>query len=65
MENSKRKIQQFIKYYLRGGVKGLPGLVSGPLTVAVVHADGVNLFFVTFDAVWSANVVSEDPGLGG
>ena len=31
--------------------------------MAVVHADGVDLFFVTFDAVGSANVVTEDPRL--
>ena len=31
--------------------------------VSVVHADRVNLFFITFDTVWRANVVSEQPGL--
>ena len=36
---------------------------DGKLTV--VHANGVDLFFVTFDAVWRADIISEDPGLVG
>jgi len=31
--------------------------------MAVVHADGVDLFFVALDAVGRANVVAEDPCL--
>ncbi len=33
--------------------------------MSVVHADRVDLLFVTLDAVGSTNVVSEDPGLSG
>jgi len=33
--------------------------------VTVVHANRVDLLFVTFDAVWRADIVSEDPGLVG
>jgi hypothetical protein len=29
----------------------------------MVHADRVNLFFITFDTVWCANIVSEQPGI--
>jgi hypothetical protein len=50
-------------FHLRGGVEGVPGNVCWPVVVSVVHADGVDLFFVTLDAVGSTNVVSEDPSL--
>ena len=33
--------------------------------MAVVQADGVHLLFVSLDAVGTADVVTEDPGLGG
>lgn len=49
--------------YLRGGVPGVPVDVGGEVGVTVVHADGVNLFFVTLDAVGGTDVISEDPGL--
>ena len=48
---------------LRGGVPGVEERVSGEMGVSVMHADRVNLFFVTFDTVGRANVVSEQPGL--
>ena len=51
------------KGYLRGGVEGVPGDVCGPVVVTVVATDGVDLLFVTLDAVGGTNVVSEDPGL--
>jgi len=38
------------------------------VAVAVVHADGVDLLFITFDAVRRTNVVTEEPcftSLGG
>lgn len=50
-------------FHLRGGVEGVPGNVCGPVVVSVVHTDGVDLFFVTLDAVGSTNVVSKDPSL--
>jgi hypothetical protein len=28
-----------LKFYLRGRIESLPGLVGGPFTVTVVHAD--------------------------
>ena len=31
--------------------------------MSVVHTDRVDLLFVTFDSVWSTNVISEKPGL--
>jgi hypothetical protein len=31
--------------------------------VAVVHADGVDLFFIALNAVGGADVITEDPGL--
>jgi hypothetical protein len=49
---------------LRGRVPSVPSDFGGPVTVAVVHADGVDLLFVTLDAVGSADVVPEQPGLG-
>jgi hypothetical protein len=33
--------------------------------MTVVHADGVDLLFVTFDAMRCTNVVTEDPSLTG
>ena len=45
--------------YLRGGVPGVEESVGGEMGVSVMHADRVDLFFITFDAVWRANVVSE------
>ena len=50
---------------LRSGVPGVPCDVRGEVGVTVVHADGVDLLLVTFDAVGGANVVSEDPGFAG
>ena len=35
------------------------------VVVAVVQADGVHLLFVSLDAVGTADVVTEDPGLCG
>ena len=49
--------------HLRGGVPGVPVNLGGEVSVSVVHADGVNLLFVTFDTVGGTNVVSENPGL--
>jgi hypothetical protein len=49
--------------HLRGGVEGVPGDVCGPMVVTVVHTYGVNLLFVTLDAVRGTEVISEDPGL--
>jgi len=46
-----------------GGVPRVPCDLRGEVGVAVVHADGVNLLFVTLDSIGSTNVVSEDPGL--
>jgi len=31
------------------------------VAVAVIHTDGINLFFVTFDAVRGTNIISENP----
>jgi len=47
------------------GVVGVPCDVMGPVGVSVVHADRVNLFFVTLHTVRGADVISEDPGFGG
>ena len=49
--------------YLRSGVEGVPGEFAGPVVVTVVHTNGVNLLFVTLDAVGGTNVVTEDPSL--
>ena len=49
--------------YLRSRVPGVPCRLRGEVGVTVVHADGVDLLFVTFDAVRGTDVVSEDPGL--
>jgi len=35
------------------------------VVVTVVHANGVDLLFVTFDAMRRTNVVTEDPSLTG
>lgn len=35
------------------------------MSVSVVHTNGVDLLFVTFNTVRGTNVVSEDPGLVG
>ena len=51
--------------YLRCGVPGVPGDFGREVGVSVVLADGVDLLFVTLDAVGGTNVVSEDPGLTG
>jgi len=42
-----------------GRVEGVPVDLAGPVGVAVVPSDGVDLFFVTLDSVWSSDVVSE------
>ena len=42
-----------------GGVVGVPGNFGWPVTVSVMHTNGVDLFFVTLDTVWGTNVVSE------
>mmetsp|Transcript_30226 Transcript_30226/g.40176 ORF Transcript_30226/g.40176 Transcript_30226/m.40176 type:complete len:346 (-) Transcript_30226:171-1208(-) len=47
-----------------GGVPGVPCHLRGEVGVTVVHADGVHLLFVTFDAMGRTDVVTEDPGLG-
>jgi hypothetical protein len=45
------------------GVEGVPCEVTWPVCMSVMHTDRVNLFFVTFDSVRSADVISEDPSL--
>jgi len=42
-----------------GRVEGVPVDLAGPVGVAVVPADRVNLFFVTLDSVWGSDVISE------
>ena len=49
--------------YLRSGVPGVPCDFRGPVAVTVMHTNGVDLLFVTLDAVRSSNVVTEDPSL--
>ena len=51
------------KRYLRSGVPSVEEIISREVSVSVVLSDRVNLFFITFDAVWRANVVPEQPGL--
>jgi hypothetical protein len=34
------------------------------VVVAVMHANGVDLLFVTLDTVGSTDIVSEEPGIG-
>lgn len=51
------------KRYLRRGVPSVEEIISREVSVSVVLSDRVNLFFITFDAVWRANVVPEQPGL--
>ena len=51
--------------HLRGGVPGVPCHIRGEVGVTVVHADRVDLLFVTFDAVGRTDVVTEDPSLAG
>jgi len=48
-----------------GGVEGVPVELGGEVVVTVVHTNGVDLLFVALDAVGRADVVTEDPGLGG
>ena len=49
--------------YLRGRVPGVPMDIRWEVIMSVVHTDRVDLLFVTFDSVWSTNVISEKPGL--
>jgi hypothetical protein len=44
-------------------VVGVEGSLTGPMEMAVVTSHGVDLLFVTLDAVGSTNVVSVQPGL--
>jgi hypothetical protein len=44
------------------GVEGVPGELGRPVTVSVMHTNGVDLLFVTFDTVRGTNVISEKPG---
>ena len=44
------------------GVEGVPGELGRPVTVSVMHTNGVNLLFVTLDTVRGTNVISEKPG---
>jgi hypothetical protein len=44
-------------------VESVPGDVMRPVSVTVVQADGVNLFFITLNSVGCADVISEDPSL--
>jgi len=44
------------------GVEGVPSELGRPVTVSVMHTNGVNLLFVTFDTVRGTNVISEKPG---
>jgi len=46
-----------------GRVVGVEQAIGWEVSVAVVHADRVHLFFITFNTVWGSNVVSEQPGL--
>jgi hypothetical protein len=45
------------------GVECIPGKLGWPVRVSVVHTNGVNLLFITFDTVWGTNVISEKPSL--
>ena len=44
------------------GVECVPGELGRPVTVSVMHTNGVNLLFVTLDTVRGTNVISEKPG---
>lgn len=41
------------------GVVSIPCLGGWPVTVSVMHTDGVDLLFVTLDTVWSTDIISE------
>ena len=65
MATERRLRERIAVVYLRSGVPGVPGDLRLEVGVSVVLADGVDLFFVTLDAVGGTNVVSEDPSLTG
>ena len=44
------------------GVECVPSKLGWPVRVSVVHTNGVNLLFVTFDTVWCTDIISEKPG---
>jgi hypothetical protein len=43
-------------------VISVPGNLTWPMVVSVVHTNTVDLFFITFDTVWGTNIISEKPG---
>ena len=45
------------------GVVRIPGLSRWPVTVSVMHTDGVDLLFITLDTVRGTYVISEEPSL--
>ena len=45
-------------------VISVPSNLRWPVRMAMVHTDGVDLFFITLDTVWSTDIISEEPGLG-
>jgi hypothetical protein len=49
--------------HLRGRIPSVPGFIRWEVGVAVMQTNRVDLLFVTFDAVWCTDVVTEDPGL--
>jgi len=42
-------------------VEGVPGKLGRPVGMTVMHTNGVDLLFVTFDTVRGTNVISEKP----
>ena len=53
------------KFCLRLGIEGVPGYITGEVSVSVVHTDRVDLLFVTFNTMWCSDVISKDPSLCG
>jgi len=43
-------------------VECVPGELGWPVRVSVMHTNGIDLLFITFDTVRGTNVISEKPG---
>ncbi len=46
-----------------GGVVGVPSDLRWPVAVTVMHTNRVDLLFITFDTVWSTDIISEKPSI--
>ena len=44
-------------------VVGVPSDLRWPVAVTVMHTNRVDLLFITFDTVWSTDIISEKPSI--